>query len=422
MKDQKVKVIKIQKPFISTREGWSRITSNVLYEDECRPLWFEVPSEYGKYLCPERSDGFLIGLLYTAMTEHCDVVCEAPVGERLLYQIREYLVPSVVKASHNLYAPKILASIDPQEIKSAGAVGTGISCGVDSLHVVANEWKSEYESLNITHLTLYKVGAFLNTGHQFEWQMDHARSFCEEYGFKLIETDSNLLDVFPRWHLLANTYSNVFAVYMLQKLWGTYYYASVGQDFSDFSLKNNDLFDSGHYDLLSLGCFSTPALRIYSEGGAKTRFEKTKQLVDFEPAQKYLHVCLHNSGGNCNVCQKCRRTLVTLDALNALDKFKSVFDVEYYRKHINDYYAWMLEQKWVVGGDNMIGDAYRILKSQIPFRLYVKDWIRQMPTRVKRKAKRIKWLRMLYRRYIRRVENWRDIPDVEFVTQMQGVV
>ena len=79
--------------------------------------------------------------------------------------------------------------------------------------------------------------------------------------------------------------------------------ASVGLDYSDFTIIDNDLEDSAHYDLLTLQCFSTSEIIIYSESGEKTRIEKTMNISDFAPANKHLHVCV-NKPYNCNVCTK----------------------------------------------------------------------------------------------------------------------
>ena len=90
-------------------------------------------------------------------------------------------------------------------------------------------------------------------------------------------------------------------------------------------------------------CFSIPGLTLYSDGGNKTRLEKTKEILNFTPAQKYLYVCLKKSN-NCSVCSKCKRTLVTLDLFQCLDDFSDVFDIDYYKKHRNQYYRWLYLQ------------------------------------------------------------------------------
>ncbi len=363
---QKRGEIVIRKPRLDTAKGKSRLSAEIRFWEETREVWFEVDEKYGQYLCWERSDAFLIGLLNFAMREGCDIVCEAPVTAQLLYQIRTYLLPSLVRNSKVLYETQITAPMAEKPVSNAGGVGTGISCGVDSLHAVRKYMSSPYPGLKLTHLVLNNVGAFRPESNQYDWQANHAIEFCREYGFELIVSNSNFAEAFPQNHLLTHTYSSVFAVYMLQKLWGVYFYASAGYDLQEaFTLVDNELKSSDHYELLSLDVFSTRALKIYSEGSEIARFEKIKDLSTWTPAQKHLHVCTSDEGPNCNTCGKCLRTLVTLDALGCLDSFKDVFDIAAYRASRKNRLRWLYLQQHTKNGDKMTAPAYAILKSEI---------------------------------------------------------
>lgn len=342
-------------------------------EGEVRPVWFEVEERYGRYLCAERSDAFLIGLLNHAQRDGYDIVCEAPVGAQLLYQIRTYLVPSLARNSAALYATRIEAEMDATRMRNAGGVGTGISCGVDSLSAVKHHARSPYPGLRLTHLVLNNVGAFLDNREQYDWQTRHAMAFAKEYGFELIVSDSNIVRAFPQDHLLTHTYSSCFAIYAMQRLWDVYFYASSGHDYQEtFDLRDSEKKAADHYELLSLDVFSTRSLKIYSEGAAINRFEKTRELADWPPAQKYLHVCTSQSGGNCGVCPKCLRTLVTLDALGVLQRFDNVFDVLAYEARRTRHLEWLYRQQIVPEGDTMTAPAYRLLRHRLPFRSRVR--------------------------------------------------
>ena len=362
-------------------------------EDDVRPLWFEVEEKYGQYLCAERSDAFLIGLLNFAQREWLDIVCEAPVTARLLYQIRTYLIPSLTRNSKVLHETRIEAPMDDTPMDNAGGVGTGISCGVDSLHVVKNYAHSPYPGLSLTHLCLNNVGAFLsqngNGVRQYAWQAEHARQFAKEYGFELIVSDSNMAEAFGQNHLLTHTYSSCFAIYALQKLWKVYFYASSGYDLQEsFSLTDNERYSADHYELLSLDCFSTPSLQIYSEGCAITRFEKERDLADWPPAQKYLHVCTNEKGPNCNTCPKCLRTLTALDALGCLQRFDNVFDVAAYCARRDRNLAWLYGQHIGDDGDIMVEPTYEALKDEIPLRAKARALCREARIRLAR----VRWL------------------------------
>lgn len=337
-------MIKIGVPYIEKGLEFSRIICDILIDNTEYKIWFQVEKEYEKYLCVERADAYVIGLLNYAMRNNHDIYCEIPVTEELLYAIETDLIPSLSKHGKNLHAIKIVATI-AKTLEVGEAVGTGLSCGIDSFSAVYNHIDTKYNSHNLTHLCINNVGAFNECYDDYgidavrKERYDIAEQVAKELGIKLIKTDSNFSEIYQN-HYLTNTYSGVFAIYILQKFWKIYFLGSVGEDYASFSLKENDLHDSAEYDLLSLQCFSTSGLKIYSEGGAKTRLEKTKDLVDFKVAQKYLHVCTAKPY-NCGVCSKCRRTLVTLDLLDKLDNFDEVFDVIYYKKNRSEYYKWL---------------------------------------------------------------------------------
>ena len=74
--DGKIGLIIIGRPSIESRNASMRMTSIITVRGVARPVWFEVNGKYGKYLCCERSDAFLIGVLNYAMREHCDIRSE----------------------------------------------------------------------------------------------------------------------------------------------------------------------------------------------------------------------------------------------------------------------------------------------------------------------------------------------------------
>ena len=361
--------VKINNPSIEPfKDGSVRLYADVTIEGVSRRLWFSVEDKYAKYLCAERGDAFVIGLLPVAMRRGLDIVCDAPVDERLLFQIRSTLVPLLARYGKNVHEVKIDAPVATTPIENAGGVGAGISCGVDSLHIVKNHSGDEYPGLKLTHLVLNNVGAFGETGAstQYAWTIDLARRFCAEYGFELVLTNSNIFDIVDLDFEQNHTYLNVFAVYCLQKLWKTFYYGSWGVDLQNgFTLIDNELHDCASYDVFSLDAFSTAGLKIYSEGAAYGRYDKTAHIVDFEPAQKYLQVCVSGTGSNCGYCFKCRRTLLTLDALGELNKFSKVFDIDAYKRNRKGHLRY-LYRVHIDHSDKMLGEVYERLRKDIP--------------------------------------------------------
>ena len=380
-----VGTLRIGAPRVVCGEGRARLVAEVRVAGATREVWFEVEEAYGCYLCAERADAFLVGLLPNAQREGWDIVCEAPVTEELLYQLRDYLVPALARNGHALYATRIEATPAAEPLPCAGGVGTGISCGVDSLHVVKRRAHAPCPGLSLTHLLVCDVGAFEEDAGQFAWQAGHARRFAEEAGLALIVGRSNLRKAFYIPHWLSCTYSNAFAVLALRKLWKAYYCASSGEELSStFTLKDNDLHDVDRYDLLSLDCFSIPSLRFYLEGCTQTRLEKTRELADWPPAWKYLHVCCADRGPNCGMCAKCVRTQTTLDALGALRKFGQAFDVDAYYARRKKNLTWLAIQHFSPKGDILSEEVYQAMRAQIPLSVKIAACFRAFRRRFRR--------------------------------------
>ena len=242
-----------------------------------------------------------------------------------------------------------------------------MSCGIDSMYMLIRHLNSEFSAHNLTHLTIFNIGAFSNK-KQFSWQCNHASQIAGEVGLPLIQVDSNFAEVIPESHVLTNSYRNLSLVFLLQKLFGRYYLSSTGYGIKTFSIENNDLRDCAYYDVLTCSCLSNTRLQFHSDGAAVTRLEKTKTIINSPLAQKYLHVCVADQGDNCGLCPKCRRTLLTLDALGALDSFKSILPVDIYKEHRREYYGYMFGQV-LLGeeGDHFIPEIYDLLKSKVLF-------------------------------------------------------
>ena len=358
-------MIHFHRPYIENEAGKAILKCAVEVDGKEDTIWFSVDWKYGRYLCHERSDAYVISVLNYAMRNNHDIICDAPISEDLYYNIDKYLIDAIVKYNPAWHRPQITADVASEPLPCAGVVGTGISCGVDSLHALVCQTASKFVRHNITHLTFNNVGSHgegESAKKLYEERLKRPKRFAQEYGFEFVASDSNLQDVIKQMHFKTHTYSSMFAVYCLQKLYSVYYYASSGYHYDEFTLTHTEANSCGSYEMLSLPLLSTHNLRIYSEGEGLSRMEKLKAVVEYEPAHKYLNVCL-NDGDNCNRCEKCVRTLLGLDALGALDKFNAVFDVEYYRQHKGWYLVQMLKR--ISDGKHDYFEMYPYFKNEI---------------------------------------------------------
>ena len=89
----------------------------------------------------------------------------------------------------------------------------------------------------------------------------------------------------------------------------------------------------------STGFFAILILRNTANPLCRTLFLQNALSLSLMVAstreQKYLNVCVPatDKGHNCSCCNKCMWTLIPLDAMGKLDKFKGVFDIDVYKKN-----------------------------------------------------------------------------------------
>ena len=347
MKYQKKMKIIIEKVYQEN----NRLYCNITEGDKSYKLFFQVESPYANYLCDTRADAFLVTCLYRAAREGYDIECLVPVSERLLFQINTFMT-TVLASVFGRQQIAITAPVDSTLLPSARAIGTGITCGVDSLYSIATQsigLSKEFSHYKLTHLALFNIGSHRigaeSTEKLYTARIDLAHSFCTENGFSFVSVDSNLHEFLPYDYTEYYGIVNCAPVLALQKLFATYY-SSSSYSLKDFRLSSIDV---THFEILNMAMLSTENTTFYSLGAEQTRFEKTAYLTkNYTPSYKYLNVC-NTYHYNCGHCVKCLRTLLTLDILDALDKYATVFDLEDYRSHrmkyIGDAYARMVLAK-----------------------------------------------------------------------------
>jgi len=312
----------------------------VLSGEKSGTLFFEVAEKFGKFFDVTKADCFVAALLPQAAMDGVDIESRVPVSERLLFQLNTFLCEILGK----IYRQKpihISAPLATGTPATAGAVGTGITCGVDSLYTVAEYSKTAFPHQNLTHLCLFNVGSHHigaeDAGTMERTRIELAERFCRENGLEFLCVNSNVHDFSPKY---ARYFSilNASAALALPKLFSAYY-SSSGYSVEEFHMTATDL---AHFELFVLTMLSTETLAFYSTGAEVSRLKKVERLAAFPPSYTVLNVCnLH--AHNCGVCIKCLRTLYALDILDALDQYASVFDIENYRRHHSRFIA----QCWV---------------------------------------------------------------------------
>ena len=321
-------MIDVGAPRIAESGRRLRLGTTVRDRDGEREIFFEADAQYGKYFCAECSDPFFIPLMLHGMAQARSVRFDAPVSADLLYSWREALGGVVQAAMPSLTPVDVVAETAGAQVGSTvGGVGTGLSGGLDSLAVVASHIGQERSSAyRLTHLAFFNTGSHdpLHRGaasaqELFAKRVVRARACADEIGLPLVVVDSNLSDWVPGDFAQLHTFRDAAPVLALQKLFGTYLYAS-GIRVQDTAVGPSD---SAYYDSISLPLLSTERLRFVSANRTLNSVQKAQLVSDFPPAWRHLNVCLYHEE-NCSVCEKCLRRMLAFDILGTLPRYSAV--------------------------------------------------------------------------------------------------
>ena len=335
------------------------------------------------YLSVDRIDAYVMGLMLFALKNGYDFKSELPITESLYYNLNFHYIDALLLGNSYLHRVTIDAPIiaDIKDSDKRGAVvGTGISCGVDSLYTVATHSNGygfihDCDSYRINALCFFNVGAAMKSADEIDTDLSRGRlklaqSFAQKYGYLFLKMQSNIHILINKYdpngysHVENHTFVALFCIFHLQYGVLKYYYSS-GVSIAEFNInnKNDEELDSAYYDLFTLTMSSVNGMKLYSTGSTVGRLDKVKFLNSYPPAYKYLNVCV-NKVNNDNTCFKCERTLLEIDAVGDVERFSSVFDVKYYKANIEKY-MFALFKKAVLKKDHFYLEIYPYFKSRI---------------------------------------------------------
>lgn len=324
--------LRISTGTLSVVNGDARLAAKIAVDDgPPRELWFSLPAEHAAWFAQDRCDGFVVGLLLQAMERNENIVTEAPMSSRLWHSLTHSYIPLMAQAFPNRHAIEIIPAQLVTEAKPARGVATGFSAGIDSFAAVVRHWVQEKSAeFRVSHFLFHNVGSHGPASPEAERQVFRQRyelvqPFAREIGIPTVPVDSNLAHVFPINFLTMHHALNAAVLLTLQNQFVRYYYASTYK-FSDCGVDRTD--DVARFDPLAFHLFSTESLDCVSTGCELSRVEKTKLVAGYEPAHRYLNVCVDAAfaGRNCSVCFKCRRTMLTLELLGLDHLYAKVFD------------------------------------------------------------------------------------------------
>lgn len=329
----------------------------IVWQNDNSGLWFAVPKEYKSFLCFERSDAFVVAMLWYAMITGSDIGFQAPMSEQMCFNIQSCLIPALCTKENGYRRIKLIGPTTNCPYKNFHAIGTGMSCGVDSLYTLHKYSQADVPAhFKLTHLTYYNMGAIFHpnrsekkeyslkdfysrTDKMSEEKCNNARQVADLSKMPLVYVKSNLdSDYYRGAYGHTGVYRNCAMTLALQGLFSLYYCSSGGSNRFEFCLTEG----SQRYEVVLCNCLSTESLKFQVSDHA-TRIEKMLTIADDYVSKHFLDVCF--CFNSCGKCSKCKRTMLTLDILGKLDEYREVFDVDSFKRRRNEIYAWMLETK-----------------------------------------------------------------------------
>lgn len=337
--------MKILKPELSEMEGKTAVRARVVSSLGEDWLYFRVPSCEAAALAPDTSDAFLMGLLPVAMALGEDVECAGPVSETLLFNIShgyaEVLKAQIPLLKNNRVHAEATNAFDIR----GNTVGTGISGGLDSSHVIADFHLSPDvpETMRVRQLLFFNVGSHGDGNRDkanalFARRLHWLQQAADTVGLPLLTVDSNLSDFYDSVkmnHALTTTARNVAAAMSVQARISRYLLAS-GPTWTRTALAPSTMMEDT--DPFSLPLCRTERFDAISVGGELSRGEKLERVVKYEFVRDFLRPC-YRDGENCGRCSKCRNVQLGLEILGVLPEFNRVFDLDKWQKTREPYIA-----------------------------------------------------------------------------------
>lgn len=354
-----------------------RVTYTLVEGKKETMLWYKFPKQYAPYLTIEVADAVVIGILMYAMERGLGIKSETPISAGLYMKLTKYLMPFLSTINASLKSIQFDMPIS-ENTYNGEHVGTGVSCGVDSLSTIICHGEEEYVNrYRIDTLTLLNTGyygAHEDNSSNYKRYLNQSVDFCNEHSYSFFTLDSNISNITEYNFLSAHTYLTCSVILLFQKYFHTYYYSS---GYPAYSFKP-DFKDPAYYDIFLLDCISTESLKFISSCSTMSRVDKTALILNHPTISKHLYVCTGgNPPTNCCKCEKCVRTMLAIESLGKIKDITFNYDSSTYRKHRIQYFSYMLRHRHSNVYYREIYDSIKKNNISIP----LLSWINIIPCR-----------------------------------------
>ena len=367
-------MIEISNLRVLQEKEWTKVVVDIKSEinrfDKEDTMWVAVMNENATMLNDENYDAFLCLPVIMAMYYKTDLYIHGNVSKILYHNVLKY-VQSIYGFFKN-DTKKINIKVDgfAEVQESGGIIGTGMSCGIDCLQTIYdNFYLEDDEDYKINGLFMLNCGwhGWYDKSDTYRLILERSKKNKEasdELNIPFYLVDSNIHAFLPHLGDKASYFNLYTCAFALEKGLSKYYISSSYsyRDILRIGYRSRNIDFSEFGDPLVIPLLRSGRLELISDGCQYDRTEKTERIVDWEIPKKFLNVCCVNDNEeNCSVCPKCIRTLLTLDAMDKIYDYKALFNISAYKKHSFPYKCKMV-LTGKDGKDGFMSDLYRFYK------------------------------------------------------------
>lgn len=340
--------------------GCVRLEADINFTDMPSPyaektIYFEVDKALGDMLADDTYDAFVLVPLYLAMYHKQDLHIRGNISKKLYQNIKWYIPRILCDFSDDLAPVKFTVDGFTSVKRRGNLIGTGISCGVDSLSTIYDHFVKETDPdyrINVLFLFSHEPRSHLEDfqgGNVYLHLYRQAQKAATDIGLPFYGLDTNLsvftYPIMQKHRPLSISFIALYSsILSLQNVISCYYISNAlsYEGIKKFSKHYYKRDLAGFCESYFIPLIQTENLEMILDGCQYRRVDKLQNIVDWDIAQKYLNVCVswnpnHRNAANCGICSKCLRTLFPLEILGKLDKFSRVFDIEQYKQNSFGY-------------------------------------------------------------------------------------
>lgn len=366
------KKIILHEPICSIDGDVVNFSADYTVDGKSHTLWYQFDRLYEAYLNKSSSNAFFLPALILAMHRNYTLVVEGKVSSRMISSASKKLQTVFGIINPSFSTVDIIANRLYKYNDSVGrGAATGFSCGVDSISAVQENYFNQLDdSLKLTHL-LQINHSQKSSGGETVWsnKLNLYWRAAQSIGLPLVTIKTNLYARMPVKYQSVHTLLNCSAAMLFDGLYNTYFYAS-GYSYQDLGVRVSK--DIAISDPIILPLISSETLTFTPEGSQFSRVEKTKKIMDLDLSINYLDVCTKSpkSRINCSLCYKCLRTMMTLDALGSLNKYKDIFDLARWKRKRSGYVDLVMKstEGGIMGEIRNLGESTGYFKKILRYR------------------------------------------------------